>query len=179
MKKIITSTIVATILGTSAFADQGSLTNMQVGYSSNASNTLSSSNHTGGGAYINYDIMGMVTSLPGFGAGVGLDINIWEGPGSTGVADDVNSIYTLGATAKVGYTFENNYNIPLKLKGGVGYGFMDVAAQTAWGLHYEASAEYRLFSSVGLGVKYKHAQADILGVTNEVDSTIGFVSFGR
>jgi len=178
MKKIITSTIMASLLGTAAFADQGSLMGMQLGYSSNTSDTASSSAHTGGGIYINYDIMGMIASLPGFGAGIGMDFNVWQGAGSAGIADDTASIYTLGATAKVGYTFENSYNIPLRLKAGVGYGALSVPVATEWGMQYDASAEYMIFKKFGLGVKYKHAEADILGKTNTADSTIGFISFG-
>ncbi|MGZ9267356.1 MAG: hypothetical protein ACXW33_09640, partial [Sulfuricurvum sp.] len=141
MKKIITSTIIATVLSTAAFADQGSLTGTQIGYSSNTSDTYASSSHTSGGIYIGTDLIAMIASLPGFGAGIGMDFNVWQGPGSAGIADDTASIYTLGATAKVGYTFENSYNLPLRLKAGVGYGAFSVPAATEWGMQYDASAE--------------------------------------
>jgi hypothetical protein len=178
MKKIITSTIVAAVIGTSAFANPGSLSGTQIGYSSNTSNTLVSSDHTSGGLYMGIDLIKMVDSLPGFGIGIGSDFNVWEGPNSKGIADDKGSIYTYGIMAKAGYTFENSYNIPLRLKAGIGYGALSLPVAAEWGMQYDASAEYMISNKFGLGVKYKHAQADILGTTNTVNSTIGFVSFG-
>lgn len=178
MKKIIVATAIATLLGTSAYAEQGSLSGMQIGYSSNSTSSTALEDHTAGGIYMGYDFISMLTSLPGFGAGVSGDFNVWQGPGSSGIADDTASIYTFGVMAKVGYTLENSFNIPLRLKAGVGYGALSLPAAAEWGMQYDASAEYMIFKKYGLGVKYKHAEADILGTNFSTNSTIGYLSFG-
>lgn len=161
---------------TAALADEkGSLFSYQLGYSANSTQSPGSSELKTGGFYNGVDLM--ATGDSGFGVGLGFDINIWN-PTNTNGSSQGNSIYTMGATAKVGYTFQNKYNIPLKLKVGVGYGLMDITVHDGWGMQYEAGAEYIIYKHLGAGVKYKYAEADILGTTVKNDATVYYMMFG-
>lgn len=177
MKNIVFGTLIAAALSTSAFADKGSLVGMQLGYSSNDVKATGVTNDKNGGVYLGFDIMGMMDSLPGFGIGLGLDMNIWSSQYAQNVTNN-SGIYTFGTTAKVGYTFETRYNIPLKLKAGIGYGLMDIGVHDGWGLQYESSAEYTLYKGTGIGMKYKHTEAAMLDNEITNNSIIGFLSFG-
>lgn len=177
MKKILLTGFVVTTLCVSTFADQGNLFGVQIGYSSNQVTTSSTKEEKGAGVYINYDFLGMNNSRSGFGFGMGFDINAWNPANTSGISDG-QSMYTMGGTVKLGYTFEEQYNVPLKLKGGVGYGLLDVGVHNAWGLQYEGSMEYAFYKGTAIGVKYKHAQATMLNNDISIDSTIAFISFG-
>lgn len=110
----------------------------------------------------------------GFGLGFGVEANFF--------ATDFNGVgtgysaYTLDATAKIGYTFEQNYNIPLTIKAGIGYGVLDVERSDGWGAHYEANAEYRLLGQYGLGLKYKSIDAAVFGKDVKVQSSMLYIS---
>lgn len=167
----------ALAFSSSAMADEskGSLFSYQVGYSSNSISSEGTTEPDAGGLYNGVDFFHVTPS--GFGLGIGFDINYWSPDNSQGVSDG-HVTYTMGATAKVGYTFENKFDIPLKLKAGVGYGLMDVTVHDGWGIQYEAAAEYRIYKAFGLGVKYKYAEADMLGTTIKNDATIYYMSLG-
>lgn len=177
MKKILLTALAATTLTVSIYADQGSLIGMQIGYSSNEIKASGTKEEKGGGLYINYDILGVNASRSGFGYGLGFDINTWN-PGNTSGVSHGQGMYTMAGTAKIGYTFEEQYNIPFKLKGGVGYGILDIGVHDAWGLHYEGSIEYTFYKGAGIGAKYKHAEATMLNHEISIDSAIAFISFG-
>jgi hypothetical protein len=166
-----TTLLVATalILGLSQnvmAGEKSKLYGYQMGYSSNSINDSSSDSSKTAGYYINLDFMGSNPS--GFGWGIGIDIN----------AMGNNTLATYGGTLKGGYTFQNQYNIPLKLKAGVGYGYLSSIVDNGWGLHYEAGAEFLIYKNIGLGAKIKHAQADTDISPFKNDSTIFFMTFG-
>ncbi len=158
-----------------ATADEGSLSNIQFGYSSNDADSPYIVKENRGGFYLGWDIM--ATSKYGIGYGIGLDGNMWTADDTTGVHTTGWSMYTAGATAKLGYTFENQFDIPLKLKGGYGYGVIYQDSHNSSGAQYEGSIEYTVFEEVGVGVKYKHSEGKILGQNLENSSTIGYVYF--
>lgn len=173
MKKFISIvSIAASILSSGAIAaDSNHMSGASIGYSNNV---INSENATGGG-YFNFDVLLPVSATSGFYYGAGADINMMStnmngfGAGS--------SAYTLGATAKVGYSFNKNYNIPLQIKAGVGYGVFDIGNFDSWGMQYETSADFTLFSNVGIGIKYKVANVEAAGHSFDVASTIGYISF--
>lgn len=163
-------------LVSSLMAAGGSLSSYQVGYSNNTISSRGIKEPKSGGVYNGIDFMS--TNSSGFGIGVGFDINYWH-PDSMQGATGGYSAYTMGATAKVGYTLQNHYDIPLKLKAGVGYGVMDVTVHDGWGMQYEASAEYLLYKNLGLGIKYKSSKTDMLDTTITNDAVVYYMVFGN
>lgn len=175
-KSMITALLLSLATSTASMADEkGSLFSYQIGYSTNTVNAAGTNEPEVSGFYNGIDLM--ATGSSGFGIGMGFDINIWNPTKSSGISGG-NSVYTMGATAKVGYTFQSRYDIPLKLKAGVGYGLMDITVHDGWGLQYEAGAEYLLYKNLGAGVKYKYAEADMLNTTVKNDSVIYYLMFG-
>lgn len=158
-------------LASALLAEEGSLFSYQLGYSSNSITHTCSTNT--GGFYNGIDMM--KTTPSGFGFGAGFDLNVWDAPSQNGTN---NTMYSMAGTAKLGYTFQNNYSLPLKLKAGIGYGIIKSVDDSGWGFQYEAGGEYLLYKSLGIGVKYKYAQADLLGTTFKNDSTIFMMIFG-
>lgn len=174
--KLKASILFSILLSSSLAAEtQGSLFSYQIGYSVNSIEANGVTEGDTGGMYTGVDLM--KASPSGWGGGIGFDINYWSPQNSRGVSDG-HVMYTMGASAKIGYTFENRFNVPLKLKAGIGYGLMDVTVHDGWGMQYEAAAEYRIYQSFGLGVKYKYAEADMLGTTIKNDATVYYMSLG-
>jgi hypothetical protein len=175
-KKILVSSLAAMTLSIPIMAgENGSLFSYQIGYSSNCVNTAGFNEEKTGGFYNGVDLM--ATGASGFGIGVGFDLNMWSPEKTTGISQGY-SMYTMGATAKIGYTFQNRYNTPLKLKAGVGYGVMDITTHDGWGMQYEADAEYLLSKNYGIGWKYKYAQADMFNTTIKNDTNVFYLMFG-
>jgi hypothetical protein len=87
-------------------------------------------------------------------------------------------MFSMGATAKMGYTFQSRCNIPLKLKAGVGYGVIKSVDDSGWGVQYEAAGEYLLYKSLGVGIKYKYALVELLGTTLKNNSSIFYLMLG-
>lgn len=110
----------------------------------------------------------------GFGLGFGVEANFY-GTDVNGIGSGY-SAYRLDATAKIGYTFEQNYNIPLTIKAGFGYGVLDVKTSDGWGTHYEGNAEYRLLDKYGIGVKYKSINSTVFGTDAKVKSSMFYIS---
>jgi hypothetical protein len=175
-QSIVAAFLVAMSSSTLLMADKkGSLFSYQIGYSTNTTHAAGADEPEVGGFYNGIDLMATGTS--GFGMGVGFDINIWNPENFRGVSRG-HGIYTMGSTLKIGYTFQNRYDIPLKLKAGIGYGVMDVTVHDGWGKHYEAGGEYLLSKNLGVGVKYKYAQADMLETTIRNDAIVYYLMFG-
>ncbi len=173
MKKFLsTLAITASLFSSAAMADGSDhMSGGSIGYSSN---TIDSESSTGGG-YLNFDFLIPASASSGFYYGGGVDINMMgTNVDGFGAGD---SAYTLGATAKIGYSFNKNYHIPLQLKAGIGYGVFDIGNFDSWGMQYETSADLTLFSNVGIGVKYKIANVEAAGHSFDVASTIGYISF--
>lgn len=160
--------ITSILLSTSLIANEGNLFSYQIGYSANDTQEPSKR----GGFYNGVDFLS--TSSSGFGVGAGFDLNVWDAPSSYG--RDA-TMFSMGATAKVGYTFQSHYNIPLKLKTGIGYGVIKSVDDSGWGVQYEAGGEYLLYKSLGVGLKYKYSQAELLNATFKNNSSIFYLMF--
>ncbi|MGD9971025.1 MAG: hypothetical protein AB7S65_11290 [Sulfuricurvum sp.] len=153
MKKVLLSLFFAS-LGYSSLnaSSNGSLFSYQIGYSANTTETTATQEPETGGFYNGVDLMR--TSDNGVGYGIGFDVNVWNPKRYDGISEGT-SFYSMGLSAKVGYTFQNRYDIPLKLKAGIGYGVIDVTTHDGWGMQYETGVEYLLFKTIGIGVKHK------------------------
>lgn len=163
-------TLTSLFLFSMLVAEEGSLFSYQIGYSSN--NTTVQEPSSRGGFYNGVDFLS--TSSSGFGIGAGFDLNAWDAPSSYG--RDA-TMFSMGATAKMGYTFQSTYNIPLKLKTGIGYGVIKSVDDSGWGVQYEAGGEYLLYKTLGMGIKYKYAEANLLGTTFKNNSTVFMMIF--
>lgn len=152
-------------------AVSNNLFSYQIGYSSNNISTIEPSNR--GGFYNGIDLMKTLPSGVGYGAG--FDLNVWNAPAQSG---SEYMMFSMGGTAKLGYTFQSQYNIPLKLKAGIGYGIIKSVDDSGWGMQYEVGGEYLLYRSLGIGAKYKYAKAKFLGDTFKNDSMIVYMMFG-
>lgn len=150
---------------------EGNLSSYQIGYSSNQTSTVMSDKY--GGFYNGIDFFS--TSPSGLGVGAGFDLNVWDGPSSYGKEA---TMFSMSGTAKLGYTFQSQYNIPLKFKAGVGYGVIKSVDDSGCGVQYEAGGEYLFYESLGIGIKYKYAEASLLGTTFKNDSTVFMMIFG-
>lgn len=164
-------TIASLILTPILIAGEGNLSSYQIGYSSNDTSAIKSDDR--GGFYNGIDLMKTLPS--GVGYGTGFDLNIWNTPAQSGRE---YMMFSMGSTAKLGYTFQSQYNIPLKVKAGIGYGIIKSVDDSGWGIQYEAGGEYLLYKSLGAGIKYKYAQAELLGTTFKNDSTVFMMVFG-
>lgn len=159
------------LLSTALMADGNNLFSYQIGYSSNDISTIEPSNR--GGFYNGIDFF--TTSSSGLGIGAGFDLNVWNAPAQN---SRESTMFSMGATAKLGYTFQPRYGIPLKLKTGIGYGVIKSVDDSGWGVQYEAGGEYLLYKSLGIGVKYKYAEAELLGSTFKNDASIFYLMYG-
>lgn len=146
------------------------LSNGYIGISKNQMNSKSQQN----GVVLGLDGYPWMIGQSGFGLGFGVEANFF-GTDVNGVGSGY-SAYTLDATAKIGYTFEQNYNIPLTIKAGIGYGVLDVETSDGWGTHYEANTEYRLLGQYGIGLKYKSMNSNVFGTDVKVKSSMFYIS---
>jgi hypothetical protein len=144
--------------------DSGNLSSYHLGYSSNDL----SYNESQGGFYNSIDFFN--TSASGLGIGIGADLNIWNSSSNTYTRK--TTMFSMGGMLKMGYTFQNRFNIPLRLKAGVGYGVIKSVDDSGWGMQYDAGGEYLVYRSLGVGVKYKYAEADLMGEKFTNKSTI-------
>ena len=159
MKKKLLSLVAIAALTTGLFADSS----FQIGYSSNDAGSADSE----GGFYIGIDSF---KNINGFLLGAGFDINVFQ------VAND--SAYIMAAELKTGYTFKNSFDIPLTLKGGVGYGVthLNAISDNDWSVQYSASAEYDIYKGWGVGAKYKTTEVEFANTKFDIDSTMIYLN---
>jgi hypothetical protein len=165
--------IAVIVIGLSAYklSANDHMSGGSLGYTSN---TIKSENPTNGG-YINFDLMFPVSSSSAFYYGLGVDTNIM-GTNTNGFGQG-DGAYTMGATAKVGYSFSKDYNVPVQLKSGIGYGVFDIGDDDSWGMQYEASADVTLYANIGIGIKYKVVNVEARGESFDLTSAMAYISF--
>ncbi len=162
--------IIITYICFGVVVQANNLSDGYIGVSHNQLNTESKQS----GVVLGLDGYPWMIAQSGFGLGFGVEANFF-GTDINGVGNGY-SAYILDATAKIGYTFEYNYNIPLTIKAGIGYGVLDVETSDGWGTHYEANAEYRLLGQYGIGVKYKSMNSTVFGTDVKVKSSMFYMS---
>lgn len=58
---------------------------------------------------------------------------------------------------RAGYNFNSIYQVPVALRGGIGYGLGQIGSDTMQGVVYDVAGEYDMNAKYGFGVKYKKA----------------------
>lgn len=58
---------------------------------------------------------------------------------------------------RAGYNFNPLFNVPVALRGGIGYGVGQIGSNTMDGTVYDVEAEYDFNTKYGFGLKYKKA----------------------
>ena len=143
----------ALVVSMSTLVSASSLSGISFGGSSTSFN----SEDKRGGVYVGFD--GFTEPAKGFAIGIGGDVNTFKTQ-TNGLAKG-NSAYTMGAQLKAGYTFKEEFDIPLRLKAGYGYGVSRIIDENAWGTQYDLAIEYSIYKNYGIGYKYKSTNADL------------------
>jgi hypothetical protein len=127
------------------------------------------------GLYMNYDIMGGSYKSP-YSLGVGLDMNIFDSEIYYNSSNYKNySSYIMGVVGKIGYSFKDNYGIPINIKTGIGYGSYITVINKNFGPLYETSIDMELYKNIGIGIKY-----NILNTSNfKSENSIIYINFGQ
>ncbi len=167
--KIFTAILV---MSTAAFATS----NIQLGASSNDFDSKA----TKGGVYLGIDT---TTNLKnGFLLGMGFNINIFKIERKQVIGNNVHTTsggaYTMSADALVGYTLKDRFNIPLTFKTGIGYGIThdNIINNNSWALIYSGDIVYKIYKSIGIGVRYSTTDTQLLRVDSNLQSTIGYLN---
>lgn len=58
---------------------------------------------------------------------------------------------------RAGYNFNSIYQVPVALRGGIGYGLGQIGNDTMQGIVYDVAGEYDMNAKYGFGLKYKKA----------------------
>jgi len=155
MKMLLVSAVFAgSILGASQIQDKG-MSSIYMG-TSKASYNYGSEGKTkisfGG------DFMMPLQVVPNLFVGIGVDIVGIDGYAS---ATESYGNYTLGGQLKIGYSLASliHWNVNLKAEGG--YGVTRYSSTNNWGSQYGASIDTKIYSSLGVGYKYKHVNMGI------------------
>ena len=56
---------------------------------------------------------------------------------------------------RAGYNFNSIYQVPVALRGGIGYGLGQIGSDTMQGVVYDVAGEYDMNAKYGFGIKYK------------------------
>lgn len=75
-----------------------------------------------------------------------------------------------------GYSFDEKFNIPMTLLGGVGYAAGQIGSDYNHGLTYKATALLSLSDSFGVGVQYKHVDLSVVTAIDSFDSGLDIAS---
>lgn len=67
---------------------------------------------------------------------------------------------------RVGYNFNNSFQVPLALRGGIGYGVGQIGNNTMDGVVYDIESEYDINAKYGFGLKYKKANMTLTLLNN-------------
>lgn len=160
MKKIVVKTVLVSavfagsILGASQTEDKG-MSSLYMGVSK-----ASYSYADNGKTKISFggDLMVPLRVVPYLFVGIGADFVGIDGYSSR---TEPYRNYTLGGQLKIGYSLASliHWNVNLKAEGG--YGVTRYTSTNNWGSQYGASIDTKIYSSFGVGYKYKHVNMGI------------------
>jgi hypothetical protein len=127
-----------------------------------------------GGSHVNLGILGNKLDNSGtthFGGNFGVDIvktfsnGVELGASIDGSMFMVKNYQSMNDDAgelvdllfRAGYNFNPLFNVPIALRGGIGYGVGQIGSNTMDGAVYDVEAEYDFNTKYGFGLKYKKA----------------------
>lgn len=97
----------------------------------------------------------MKTFSNGFEMGGAIDAGVFMVKNYQSLNDDAGELVDF--LFRVGYNFNNTFQIPFALRGGIGYGLGQIGSDTMKGVVYDVAGEYDFTDKYGVGVKYKTA----------------------
>lgn len=97
----------------------------------------------------------MKTFSNGFEIGGAIDAGVFMVKNYQSVNDDAGELVDF--LFRAGYNFNNTFQIPFALRGGIGYGLGQIGSDTMKGVVYDVAGEYDFTDKYGVGVKYKTA----------------------
>lgn len=164
MKKKILALLVIAGLSTNLSAGEIYKGSAYMGYSAN---NIEHSD-TEGGVYMGFDTFKNLGN--GYLLGFGADATIFNYKNS--------GASILSLDAKVAYSFDTLYDVPVVLKAGVGYGitYFEHNAKDDWGMQYSGSVEYNFYKNLGIGYKYKTREVDIGSSKFNINSSIFYIN---
>lgn len=105
------------------------------------------------GGEIGIDMMKTFTN--GFEIGGAIDAGVFMVKNYQSLNDDAGELVDF--LFRAGYNFNNAFQIPFALRGGIGYGLGQIGSDTMKGVVYDVAGEYDFASKYGVGIKYKTA----------------------
>jgi hypothetical protein len=97
----------------------------------------------------------MKTFSNGFEIGGAIDAGMFMVKNYQSLNDDAGELVDF--LFRIGYNFNNALQIPMSLRGGIGYGFGQAGNDTIQGVVYDVAGEYDFSQKYGVGIKYKTA----------------------
>lgn len=165
MKKTLSLVAVAAILSTSLMAAP---TEKTIGLSH-----VDLDGNTGYGVTMSLTkLWNPVSAAPGFGVGLGYDIDVVSYTDDIAYEIGSTASYSLGldAHAIVGYDFAS-YGVPVNVKAGIGYDISIIAADAYFaGISYKVTAGYKFNSDYGVELAYRSADVKLETAAGSSDS---------
>lgn len=134
------------LLSTSLY---GGGSHLNFGISGNQLNNESA--HFGG----DFDVDMIKTFSNGVELGASIDGSMFMVKKYQSMNDDAGELVDL--LFRAGYNFNPVFNVPVALRGGIGYGLGQIGSNTMDGTVYDIEAEYDFNTKYAFGLKYKKA----------------------
>lgn len=84
--------------------------------------------------------------------------------------------YNVDAMLLGGYTFDDKFNVPIELLGGIGYAGGQIGKDYNHGLAYKGVATLKITDGFGIGVQYKHVDLNVVTLIGEFGSGLDIAS---
>jgi hypothetical protein len=91
----------------------------------------------------------------GFEVGGAIDASMFMVKSYQSLNDDAGKLVDF--LFRIGYNFNNTLQIPFTLRGGIGYGLVQIGSNTMQGVVFDVAGEYDFANKYGIGIKYKTA----------------------
>ena len=143
-------------LGLTACVMLGNISSLFAG-GSHVNFALTDNKINNGSGYIGGDFgVDMIKTFnDGIECGVAIDIDMFLVKKYQSLNDEAGEIADL--LFRVGYNFNSVFQVPVALRGGIGYGVGQIGKNTMDGAVYDVEGEYDINTKYGVGLKYKKA----------------------